>query len=56
MIDKVVFSLHEDFKKPTRVLTSPPFEVEEIGCGEFEIPVTIYFCEYAREPLELILF
>jgi YEATS domain-containing protein 4 len=32
-ISKVVFTLHPSFKNNIRVVTSPPFEVREIGWG-----------------------
>lgn len=42
-IDKVIFSLHPSFPKPTRVVTSAPFEVVEFGWGEFDIGIHIFF-------------
>ena len=42
-IEKVVFALHPSFPKPTRVVTSPPFEVVESGWGEFIVGVQIFF-------------
>ena len=40
-IEKVVFALHPSFPRPTRVVTSPPFEVIESGWGEFVIGVQV---------------
>lgn len=53
LIDKVVFHLHEDFKKPVRTIREFPFEVREMGWGEFDIPMYIYFHEYTSNPLQL---
>jgi len=41
-IEKVVFHLHEDFDPPTVELRSPPYEVERIGWGTFDIKVEIH--------------
>lgn len=43
LVSKVVFNLHETFKDPCRVCTSPPYCVREFGYGEFEFPIDIYF-------------
>jgi YEATS domain-containing protein 4 len=52
-IDKVVFSLHPSFPKPTRVVTSAPFEVVEFGWGEFEINIQIFFKDPAVSSIKL---
>ncbi len=37
MLRDVEFHLHESFEQPVRVVRQPPFEVTEVGWGEFEI-------------------
>ena len=41
----MIFSLHVSFAKPVREITSAPFEVSEVGWGEFESTIRIYFKE-----------
>ncbi|CAH0588131.1 unnamed protein product [Chrysodeixis includens] len=41
-VDKVVFLLHETFKKPRRVVKEPPFCVNESGYAGFIFPIEIY--------------
>mmetsp|Transcript_10536 Transcript_10536/g.43548 ORF Transcript_10536/g.43548 Transcript_10536/m.43548 type:complete len:211 (+) Transcript_10536:78-710(+) len=54
VVSKVVFGLHPSFKQPQRVIESPPYEVTEMGWGEFEITITVHFHADANEkPLEL---
>ncbi|KAF2366757.1 YEATS protein [Trinorchestia longiramus] len=51
-VEKVVFILHESFKKPRRTLKNPPFKITERGYGGFNLPVEIYFrsnCEETRK-------
>ena len=40
-ISKVIFQLHPSFPQPTRELTCPPYEVTEMGWGEFEASIRI---------------
>jgi len=54
LIERCVFYLHEDFKKPVRTVKEGLFEVTEIGWGEFDIPICIYFHEYV-EPLSVTI-
>ncbi|XP_048736078.2 protein AF-9-like isoform X2 [Ostrea edulis] len=42
-IEKVVFNLHASFHNPKRVLTEPPYAVQEQGYAGFELPIDIYF-------------
>ncbi|XP_061172967.1 protein AF-9-like [Saccostrea echinata] len=42
-IEKVVFNLHHSFHNPKRVLTEPPYAVQEQGYAGFELPIDIYF-------------
>lgn len=43
ILDKVVFSLHPSFAQPVRELTEPPFAVSEMGWGEFEASIRLFF-------------
>ena len=36
-IKKVSFKLHDSYQNPTRILTKPPYQVEETGWGEFQV-------------------
>jgi len=53
VIRKVVFKLHESFDEPSRVVTKPPFEVNEEGWGEFELSMKVFFVDKNEKPLEL---
>ncbi|PRW61190.1 transcription initiation factor TFIID subunit 14b [Chlorella sorokiniana] len=54
VIKKVTFVLHESFTNPKRDVEVPPYELTEVGWGEFDIIVTVHFREDIREaPLEL---
>lgn len=53
-IKKVSFLLHDSFENPLRVVDAPPFEVVEIGWGEFDIKITIYFVDGNEKPLEIM--
>lgn len=54
MIKKVIFTLHPSFNEPTRVVERAPFELTEVGWGEFEIGMTIYFHgDAAEKPIDL---
>ena len=48
-ISKVTFQLHPSFPQPTRELTEPPFEVTEMGWGEFEASIRIHWRGEAEE-------
>jgi YEATS domain-containing protein 4 len=48
-ISKVIFQLHPSFPQPTRELTQPPFEVTEMGWGEFEASIRIVWKDEAEE-------
>ncbi|GMF47444.1 unnamed protein product [Phytophthora fragariaefolia] len=54
MISKVVISLHVSFANPVRVLTEPPYEVTELGWGEFETRIQIYFHDPTERPISII--
>lgn len=50
---KVVFTLHPSFPQPQRVVEQAPFEVSEVGWGEFEISARIYLIDSEEKPLEM---
>jgi YEATS domain-containing protein 4 len=45
----VTFVLHESFQNPKRDHVSPPYELTEVGWGEFDIVVTVHFHVSAEE-------
>lgn len=54
VIKRVVFQLHPSFNNPTRVVESPPFELQECGWGEFEIAISLFFhSDVCDKPLDL---
>ena len=52
-MSKVVFQLHPSFAIPVREVTEGPFEVTEVGWGEFEAIITIYFQDPNESPITL---
>lgn len=48
-IKKVVFTLHSSFAEPRREVDVQPYELTEMGWGEFEIAVRLEFQEDVRE-------
>jgi len=42
-VRQVVFLLHPSFAVAERAITAPPFEVSEMGWGDFDIQIAIYF-------------
>lgn len=52
-IKKVQFKLHESYANPTRVITKPPYEVNETGWGEFEIQIKVHFMDPVERPITL---
>lgn len=55
-IRSVTFKIHETFMNPTRIVEKPPFEVEEVGWGEFTVQGKIYFTDTHEKPAYFILF
>lgn len=54
-VKKVVFTLHSSFAEPKREVVVQPFELTEMGWGEFEIAVRLEFQEDVHEePVELV--
>lgn len=53
LIQKVVFFLDPSFESPERIVTKPPFQIEEEGWGEFEIKIGIYFQDPSENPILL---
>ncbi|GBE58726.1 gas41 [Babesia ovata] len=52
-VKKVQFDLDPSFLNPRRVLTTMPYEVTEVGWGEFYIGVKIFFVDESLEPVQL---
>nr|PVC51986.1 hypothetical protein MACL_00001094 [Theileria orientalis] len=52
-IKRVQFELDPSFLNPKRVVTSMPYEVTEVGWGEFFIGVKITFVDDSLEPVQL---
>ncbi|CAN0554902.1 unnamed protein product, partial [Ectocarpus sp. 12 AP-2014] len=66
-VSKVVFTLHPSFAEATRGrlvfdmlcgadvdITSPPFEVTEMGWGEFEAKMTMHFKDPNEKPVDVL--
>jgi YEATS domain-containing protein 4 len=49
IIRRVTFDLHETFATPKRHIDHQPFEVTEMGWGEFDVGVTLHFTMDSRE-------
>lgn len=43
IIKQVVFQLHPSFENHVRVVDRPPYEVTELGWGEFQVAMRIHF-------------
>lgn len=42
ILDRVTYTLHPTFANPVRTLKTPPFQVEEQGWGEFDVPIAVH--------------
>jgi len=51
-VSKVAFSLHDSFADPVRVVTEAPFEVTEVGWGEFGAKIRVFFKDPAELPVD----
>ena len=52
-IRSVEFNLHSTFTQPRRVIEQPPYEVTEVGWGEFDIIVKVFFHDSQERSVEL---
>ena len=52
-IRNVEFTLHNTFTQPRRTIDHPPYEVTEVGWGEFEINVKVFFHDSQERSVEL---
>lgn len=52
-IKKVHFKLHDSYPNQNRIVTKPPFEVQETGWGEFEVVIKIYFQDPNERPITI---
>ena len=50
VVSKVVFNLHPTFHNPTREVSEPPFELSEMGWGEFDLTAVLHFVDATGEP------
>jgi hypothetical protein len=53
LVERVIFQLHPSFNNPTRVIDTAPFHVSELGWGEFEVSIRVFFRDGPEAPLEL---
>lgn len=53
-IKEVTFTLHNSFYNQIRVVSKPPFEVYEVGWGEFDIKIQIHLIDESIKPIEVI--
>lgn len=53
-ISKVAFSLHESFAEPVRIIEKPPFEVTELGWGEFAAKIRLFFKDPEEQPVDIV--
>lgn len=56
IISKVIFDLDPSFMYPRRVFVQAPFEVNEVGWGEFFLQVKIYFADSTLPPISFMHF
>ena len=52
-VKSVTFTLHPSFKDPLRIISEPPYEIHEVGWGEFDIGIKISFYDQAFKDLEI---
>lgn len=53
-VSKIIFSLHPSFAVPIREILRPPFEVTEMGWGEFEAGIRIFFKDPDEKPVDIL--
>jgi len=49
-LDKIVVHLHPTFSPPVLEFKKPPFQVERVGWGVFNIDITLYFQKNTKKP------
>uniref|UniRef100_A0A5S6Q0U8 YEATS domain-containing protein 4 n=1 Tax=Trichuris muris TaxID=70415 RepID=A0A5S6Q0U8_TRIMR len=52
-VRKVTFKLHDSYAQPTRVITNPPYEINETGWGEFEAVIRLFFADSAERSVNI---
>ncbi|XP_033642174.1 YEATS domain-containing protein 4-like [Asterias rubens] len=55
-VKKIQFKLHESYANAIRVVSKPPYEIQETGWGEFEIIIKIFFVDPNERPVTLYHF
>lgn len=53
-VKEVVFTLHSSFPNNVRVVNKFPFELYEVGWGQFDIIITIHLVDETAKPIEFI--
>ena len=53
-VRKVVFELDPSFPEPVRTVDKPPFEIHEVGWGQFAIGIKVYFHDMNLRPVEVL--
>ncbi len=53
-VKEVVFTLHSSFTNHVRTINKFPFELYEVGWGQFDIIITIYLKDETSKPIEFI--
>lgn len=54
ILSKVAFSLHESFAEPVRIIDRPPYEVTELGWGEFAAKIRLFFRDREEQPVDIV--
>ena len=53
-VKKVVFELDPSFAEPVRTVEKPPFEVHEVGWGQFSIGIKLIFHDSNCKPVDVL--
>ena len=54
VIEKVSFHLHPSFPRPVRELSQAPYQVTEMGWGEFEASIKIYWLNSSKSVTSIV--
>lgn len=53
-VKEVHFILHDSYENPIRVVSEPPYRVDETAKEEFPITIKIFFQDESEEPVSII--
>ena len=53
-VTKVEFELDPSFPEPVVTVTRPPFEMHQVGWGQFPIKITLFFADPVCKPVETV--